>query len=224
MCLLPLPEGEKGFRAFCLNDFESVLSMLKELKIYKLEPAVFGVIICVFLMISRFLGNAVNSQKLLSLNTVLILVVLCVSVHLVRRTSELFQKHVWNSPWSFVLLLMPLINLVVTGLQFVADAPAFFGSAAFNAALIFVSMPVFMCLYFVYIAFKLPSNKVLGKLSVILSVLGVVYIVFRLVSIFAPDLPSEIFSHYSELSLVIYILSVACFIFSADPLRRITQN
>lgn len=225
MCLLLLRRrGEKGFRAFWANEIESEVIILKELKIHKLQPAVFGVIICVFLVISRFLGNAANSH-LLSLNTVLILVILWLSVHLVRRTSELFQPHVWNSPWAFVLLLMPLINLVVTGLQFIADAPAFFGSAAFNAVLIFVSMPVFMCVYFAYVAFKLPSNKAIRKLSLTLCFAGLVYIVFRLVSVLAyADLSTDIFTHYSDISLVIYILSVACFIFSAYSLRSVAQN
>ncbi|MCH5198606.1 MAG: hypothetical protein J1E34_06835 [Oscillospiraceae bacterium] len=203
---------------------------MKDIKNYKLQPAVFGVFICIFLQISRYLGSSDASQRLLSLNTVLIIVILFLTLHLVRRTSELFQQHVWNSPWTFVLLLMPLINLIVTGVQLIADASEFFKGVWVNAVLIFVSMPVFMCVYFAYISFKLPKNKAVRIISILMFGLGVIYVFFRLYSVAVypsdkvlSETVSAIFSHYSEISLVINLLSVACFIVSAKPLQEETH-
>jgi|GEM_PF-1879207 len=204
---------------------------MKESKNYKLQPAVFGVFICVFLIISRYLGNSGSSSRMLSLNTVLIIVLLCLCLHLVRRTSELFQDHVWISPWAVVLLAMPLINLVITGVQLIIDASAVFSSGAFSAALIFLSMPVFMCLYFLYLTYKVPDNRPLRAISVVLSVIGIVYIVFRLLSavIFPAAVSSGrnindtlevICSNYADISLAIYLLSIAGFIISAVSLSR----
>ena len=197
----------------------------------KLQPAVIGIVICVLLMISRYLGNASASTWLLSLNTVVIIVVLCLSLHLVRRTSELFQKHVWNSVWTLVLLIMPVFNLLVTGVQLIADMPAVLHSPVFNAVLILFSLPVFMCVYFLFLSVNFQDNRTLRILSFILTLSSFVYVIFRLISVIilptvkasgktVPEALINLFSHYPEISLLIFLLAIIGFIVSNKEIKQ----
>ena len=147
----------------------------------KPPPAVFGVAISVLLLASRYFG-ASSGAGLESLNTVIVIAALCLCLHLVRRTSALFQPHVWSTPATVVLFALPMATLIVTGLQLIfAKAPSFLSSKPFLTVLIFASAPVFLCAYFVYISKKLQSRQ-LRAFSLVLAGVGTLYTLLRLLN------------------------------------------
>ena len=127
------------------------------------------------------------------------------------------------------------MNLLVTGVQLITDITLYFNSHVFNAILILLSMPVFMCVYFSYIVYKLPQNKQMKALGILLDAVGVIYVVFRLFSVIIfPVLVdsgkeinivlNNVFSHFPEISLIIYFISVICFFVSAGELSGNSQK
>lgn len=152
---------------------------MEEKKTFILKPGVLGIIISVMLIVSRFLGfSAVTEIK--SLNTVLVIVLLILCVHLVRVTSAMRQPNVWNSKDTLLLFLLPIVMLAVTLIQLIMEPPAFITSRVFSAVLIFLSVPVFLVVYFLYLSGRLPQNKTLKEFSRILLGTGIVYVVLRL--------------------------------------------
>ena len=158
----------------------------------KTSPAVFGVAVSVLLLASRYFGAASGAGPE-SLNTVIVIAALCLCLHLVRCTSALFQPHVWSTPATVALLALPMATLIVTGLQLIfAKAPSFLSSKPFLTVLIFVSAPVFLCAYFVYISKKLPGNRQLRLFSRILAGVGALYTLLRLLNAIIFPLIEEI--------------------------------
>ncbi len=154
---------------------------MEEKKKLRPQPGVTGVVISALLIASRFFGSA-DAVALRSMNTVLVLVMLIFCLHLVRGTSLWRQPHVWNAWNTLALFLMPLIMLLITALQLIMEPPAFFTSYVFSAALIALSMPIFLCCYFWYASWLLPENRALRVFSRVLAVAGILYAVLRLTS------------------------------------------
>ena len=154
---------------------------MEEKKKIRPQPGVTGVIISALLIASRFFGSA-DSVALRSMNTVLVLVMLVFCLHLVRGASSRRQPHVWNAWNTLLLFLMPLVMLLITALQLIMEPPAFLTSRVFSAALIVLSMPVFLCCFFWYVSGRLPENRPLKVFSRVLAVAGTLYAVMRLAS------------------------------------------
>ena len=154
---------------------------MEEKKKIRPQPGVTGIIVSVLLIASRFFGSA-DSVALRSLNTVLVLVMLVFCLHLVRGASSWRQPHVWNAWNTLALFLMPLIMLLITALQLIMEPPAFFTSPVFSAALIVLSMPIFLCCYFWYASWLLPENRALKVFSRVLAAAGTLYAILRLTS------------------------------------------
>ena len=152
---------------------------MEEKRIFRVHPGVLGIIVSILLLLSRFM---VNSQivALESLNTVVVIVMLLLCVHLVRATSVRRQPHVWNAWDTLVLGLMPLVMLVITLVQLIMEPPAFITSRVFSALLILVSVPVFLSCYFLYLSARLPHNKTLRVFSRLLLCAGSVYVLLRM--------------------------------------------
>lgn len=154
---------------------------MEEKKKIRPQPGVTGIIVSVLLIASRFFGSA-DSVGLRSMNTVLVLVMLIFCLHLVRGASSWRQPHVWNAWNTLALFLMPLIMLLITALQLIMEPPAFFTSPVFSAALIVLSMPIFLCCYFWYASWLLPENRALKVFSRVLAAAGTLYAILRLTS------------------------------------------
>ena len=182
-----------------------------------------GIVIAAMLLASRYLGAA-EGTGLSSLNTVLVIVALCLCLHLVRRTSALYQPHVWNAPVTMVLFMLPVATLLATGLQFLfLQAPSFLTSKPFLTVLIFVSVPVFLCFYFLYVSAKLPDNRQLHLFSRVLLCVGVAYTLLRLLDAVVFPLIAEtagrainptilrIASWNKHLSFLIYVMAFGGF-------------
>ena len=152
---------------------------MEEERKFILKPGVLGMIISVMLIVSRFLGFSAL-MELKSLNTVLVIIMLVLCVHLVRVTSALRQPNVWNAKDTLFLFLLPIAMLAVTLIQLIMEPPAFITSRVFSAVLIFLSLPVFFICYFLYLSGRLPQNKTLKEFSRILLGTGIVYVVLRL--------------------------------------------
>ena len=152
---------------------------MEEKRIFRVHPGVLGIIVSILLILSRFM---VNSQivALESLNTVVVIVMLLLCVHLVRATSVRRQPHVWNAWDTLILGLMPLVMLVITLVQLIMEPPAFITSRVFSALLILVSVPVFLSCYFLYVSARLPHNKTLRVFSRLLLCAGSVYVLLRM--------------------------------------------
>lgn len=203
---------------------------MKEVKNPKPNPGVVGIVICVLMIASRFAGAA-ESAALGSLNTILVIVALILCLHLMRRTSALFQDHVWNAGATCVLMAFPVITLAVTVIQLIAAPQVFQTSRLIAALLILLSMPVFLCLYFFYISRKLPQFRTMRVFSRILLGLGGVFLLLRLLGdIVFPwiisgghsvhALLSSAAAWNTYLSFAIYVLSLAGFIVLLNDLRH----
>ena len=209
---------------------------MSERKTIKPYPGVIGTVISVMLIVSRYLGAA-EGAAIGSLNTVLVIVALCVCVHLVRRTSDLTQPHWWDSPFTLVLYALPLATLLATGVQIVLmSTPAFLTSKPFLTVLILLSIPVFLSAYFLYAARLFPASRSLRAVSVILLVLGCVYVLLRLADAVVLPLIAEaaakeiapavlgVASWNRHLSFIIYIVALFGFIFLHLELKNETRQ
>lgn len=203
---------------------------MSELKQIKPRPGVVGIVVTVLLLVSRYLGAA-STTALESLNTVLVVIALILSLHLVRRTSALYQPHVWNSAFTFVLFLFPLLNLLAAGLQLLLKNAAFLNSKPVLAALILVSVPVFFCVYFIYISGKLPNSRSMFVFSRILASVGAVYMLLRLLDtvlfplladragLQIPPALLRVAGWNTHISFLIYLMSFAGFILLHNELK-----
>lgn len=194
---------------------------MKKLFKYNFPPEGFGVAVCALLMCSRHLG-VLESAHMQALNHVLVVFILCVCVHLVRRTAALTHIHVWNDKLLSVLWGMPVLNLIVTALQLVLGEKPFFSSFVFVTVFILLSLPTFFMLYFVFACRKLCGEKVFKISCIVLWCYGAVYTVIRIFDRVAVPLLTasgaelnekliKFLSASSELSIWVYVLSIVCF-------------
>ena len=196
---------------------------MEEKRKFRAHPGVLGIIVSVLLILSRFMVNS-GMIALESLNTVAVIVMLLLCVHLVRVTSALRQPHVWQAAGTLLLFLMPLAMLVITVVQLIMEPPAFITSRVFSALLILVSVPVFLSCYFQYVSAWLPRNKTLRVFSRMMLCAGVVYVVLRLLdAVILPiveDLSGKtvapavyaVTGSNTQISFIIGVLSLAGFI------------
>ena len=196
---------------------------MEEKRKFRSHPGVLGIIASVLLLASRFM---VNSQMiaLQSLNTVVVIVMLLVCVHLVRVTSAKRQAFVWRSWDTLILFLLPLAMLAITAVQLIMEPPAFITSRVFSALLIFVSVPVFFSAYFWYVSGRLSQNRTLRVFSRLLACAAGVYVVLRLLDdVVFPVIEAgtgkalnptllAVSGSNTSLSLLIGVLSLAGFI------------
>ncbi len=147
---------------------------------YSVTPGFVGLLACVLLILSRYFSN-VAGAGMESLSTVLVIVALCVCVHLVRRTSALYQPHVWNAWQTVGLAALPITMFLLVIAQIILfRTPAFFETRTFSAVFTLVSLPVFFCLYFLYVGGKKRGGKKLRVFSRVLLAAGIAYTVLRL--------------------------------------------
>lgn len=186
-------------------------------------PGIVGCIISALLVVSFLLPRVwYANPKVDAINNILVIVILCLSVHMVRKTSDMFVEHVWKKTTFLVMLSIPVINLLVTAIQLVWNNPAISRNVLFNVFLLFISLPVFLCYYFSVLQ-KYTKNKLFRIISLILDIAGILYFVIRLADkIILPlamvagyDLRSIVNVAESLspwFSFVIYILSFVSFI------------
>ncbi len=196
---------------------------MEEKKKFRAHPGVLGIAVSVLLILSRFMVNS-RMLALESLNTVVVIIMLLLCVHLVRVTSERRQPHVWNSWDTLVLGLMPLVMLVITVVQLIMEPPAFITSRVFSALLILVSVPVFLSCYFLYVSARLPRNRTLRVFSRLLLCAGSVYVVLRMLDAVILPIAEElsgktvapavyaVTGSNTHISFIIGVLSLAGFI------------
>lgn len=197
-----------------------------------IAPSILGCIISILLAVSFVLTRL---KTLSAFNTVLIIVILCMSVHLVRITCALYFPHVWKSVPFSVLLLIPVTYLLVTAAQFIRSNATFFGSAVFNVFLILISLPMFCCYYFSVLSFFYKGKHSLKVMTVIIDVAGAVYCFVRLADkIFIPlasngtndlSVVGEVYDVISPyFSLCIYVLAFVNFIIWAKYFGGTQKN
>ncbi len=212
--------------------------MLEQKKISNRSGFV-GCFMSVLLVVSFFLPRIwVDNPTVNSFNTVLIVVILCLAVHLVRITSALFFEHVWNNLRFSFLWLIPVFNLLVTASQFIWGSMTFMQSPVFLTLLVMFSLPAFCCYYFSVISFFCVKEKRLKISTCILDAAGLLYVLIRLADkVFLPlfekmgndiaSLIETLFSVSPWFSLVVYCLSFFSFIICAKCLngaKTVSEN
>ncbi len=192
------------------------------------KPAFMGFIMSVSLIISFFLPRIwKNNDTVESFNTVFIIIILCIAIHLVRTTSSLFYEHVWNNIGFTVLLGIPVLHLVIIAVQFIWGNPAFMQNPFFTAFLVIFSVPAFFCYYFTVLWLFCRREKSLMLSTIVLDAVGFVYGLIRLADLVILPLFSNavdgailfvdrLVSFSPWFSLVIYALSVVNFIICAN--------
>lgn len=199
-------------------------------------PVIIGCVISIFLIVSFFLPRIwAGNITVESFNTVLVVITLCLSVHLVRKTSAIFYKNVWNSPFFTMLLLIPVLNLIIIACQFIWGELTFFSHPFFSGVLVLVSLPAFCCYYFSVLFFLTKKKKNLLLSNILLDLAGGIYIIFRLVDrslfpiaeIYGVEIAAfieKLFSASSYASLVVYVLAFINFIICGKILAGAEQN
>ncbi len=198
-----------------------------EQKRYSVKPGLVGAFMSLLLIVSFFLPRIWQNNKTVeSFNSVLIIIILCLAIHLVRVTCSLFVEHVWNNIGFTVLWLLPVFNLLVTASQFIWGDLAFFTHPAFVSCLILFSLPAFCCYYFNVIWYYCKRDKTLMITAGILDAVGLVYILIRMtdrvILPLAAGTGKEIagfiefmFSLSPWISLSLYVLAFISFVISA---------
>lgn len=178
-------------------------------------------IACVLLMCSRHLGS-LEANGMQALNHVLVVVILCLCVHFIRRTAGVTRIHVWNDKLLAFLWCLPVFNLIVTAFQLMLGDRPGFTSPIFLTVSVLFSLPTFFCLYFIYAVRKLCGEKVLKLSCIVLWGFGGAYTVLRLFDrvvfplLTASGMTLNVYllktaAASSALSMVIYALSIVCF-------------
>ena len=146
----------------------------------RLFPWVLGLAVAVLLIGSWWMSRDAKNERLQFWNQILTILTLVLCVRLVRRASALFQPHVWNDPFAFFLLLIPIVNLSVDVLGIVMPKlGSVFGTDGFGFALMLIDMPVFFCLFFRYMRKKTEKRVPPAALNAILLILTVSHLVLR---------------------------------------------
>lgn len=198
-----------------------------EQKKYSPKPGIIGCFMSVLLIVSFFLPRIWKDNPTIeSLNTVLIIVIMCLAVHLVRQTSSMFFEHVWNNIGFAILWLIPVSNLITAACQFVWEDLAFMQGSMFTTFLIIFSLPALCCYYFTVIWLFCIREKALMISTTILDAIGLIYMLIRLadrvVLPLVADAGKEIAAFVDSMvslsplfSLAIYVLSFINFIICA---------
>lgn len=208
---------------------------------YKISPTVFGICSCIFLLcswgLSRILQqmeahDVINNvsplfvRRIEVLNYLFVFVSLCICVHFVRGTAQLFEKHVWEIPYLLVLWCVPVFNLAVTLWSLISPDSVLFGNRFFEALLVVFSLPLFFCCYFIYIFRNFAffrEERLFRLFFVLLFASGFVYLVLRfcdnvlfpLISQFSSfEIPAAVLrlaAFSGKLSVVVYLFAIVCF-------------
>ena len=207
-----------------------------EQKKYSIKPGLTGCFLSVLLVVSFFLPRLwKNNSTVESFNTILIVLIMSLAVHLIRITSALFYDHVWNNIGFTVLLLIPVTNLITTACQFVWGNISFIQSSLFTAFLIIFSLPAFCCYYFTVIWLFCIKDRALAISTTILDAVGLIYILVRLADrVILPvvedtgaqmvDFIDTMVSFSPAFSFVIYVLSFVNFIICAKLFNSVKRN
>ena len=195
-----------------------------EQKRYSMRPGITGAFMSFLLIVSFFLPRIWKSnQTVESFNSVLIIIILCIAVHLVRVTCSLFKEHVWDNVGFSVLWLLPVFNLVVTAAQFIWGETQLFVHPFFVALLVLLSLPAFCCYFFNVIWLFCKRDKTLMIGASILNAVGLIYILIRLADkVFLPlaegtGVEIAAFIEFMVslspwISLAVYVFSFICFV------------
>ena len=203
-----------------------------EQKKLSMKPGLIGCFISVLLIVSFFLPRIWEQNITVeSFNTVLIVIIMCLCVHLIRITSSLFFDHVWKNIGFTVLWLIPVFNLVVTASQFIWGNIEFMHTPVFMTLLILFSLPAFCCYYFTVIWLFCKRDKKLMITTSVLDAIGLLYCFIRLADkVILPafqdtghniaSLVESMVSFSPMFSLIIYVLSFVNFIICANVFNR----
>lgn len=205
---------------------------------YKISPTVFGVASCFFLLcswgLSRILQQLDETAEIASVgpmfvrkievaNYLLVFFSLCFCVHFIRGTAQLFDKHVWEIPSLMILIAMPVFNLAVTLLSLLDPDSALLNNAVVSTLLVFFSLPAFFCYYFIYIARVFRDARMLRRASLLLCIVGGVYLFLRFCDnvVFPLIEKNNVYeilpsvraaaAFNNRVSALLYVLAVLCF-------------
>ncbi len=208
---------------------------------YKISPTVFGVCSCFFLLCSWGLSQILQQlgadnviktvdplfiRRIEVFNYLLVFASLCICVHFVRGTAQLFEKHVWEILYLLTLWCVPVFNLCVTFLSLIMPDSALFRNGFIAAVLLVASMPAFFCYYFIYVfrSFRFLRKKRLFRVFfAFLIASGLVYFLLRLCDNILFPLLSQASSvslspallrlaaYSGRLSAVVYLFAGVCF-------------
>lgn len=147
------------------------------------NPGILGCIATFMLIVSFFLSKYLKGNVTVNaFNSIIIVIIMCLEIHLIRKTASMKHDHVWNSIPLSLLWLMPVFNLVVVAFQFFGGgASAIISGYIFTSVLIIFSLPVFTSLYFFYIAKNVNNEPVLRYTGIVMSVLTLIYLILRLI-------------------------------------------
>ncbi len=191
-------------------------------------PGITGAVMSLLLIVSFFLPRIWEGNSTVgSLNTVIIVVIMCLAAKLVKETSELYGEHLWNNKIFPVLMSVPVFNIIITAVQFVVPDASFMLHPVFLTLLVISSLPAFCCYYFTAMWLHFKRDRRLIITSAIVDCTGLVYILIRLSDkVFIPalslqgneisDMVDKMVSFSPWFSLVIYLLSFANFIICAS--------
>ncbi len=201
----------------------------------KLPPSVFGILSCALMTVSLLLPRIGGI-----LNFILVVVTLCICVHFVRSTAQIFDKKVLQMPSLVILICMPIFNLLTAAFELLLPGNPFMESAPFSVVLIAFSLPAFFCYYFLYVVRKDPVSRLFVAAVAALEAIGAVYLGLKLCdSVVFPLIERggvyEILpgvraaaAGSGRISVAIYLLSIVCFLLlqagSRTKLRNQGQN
>lgn len=194
---------------------------------FSIKPGATGAFMSLLLIVSFFLpriwegNNTVNS-----VNTIIIVVILCLAAKLVKDTSELYGEHLWVHKIFPVLMSVPVFNLLITAVQFVVPSATFMLHPIFLTLLVISSLPAFCCYYFTAMWMHFKRDRRLMITTVIVDGAGLLYILIRLADrVIIPalslqgneisEIVDKLVSFSPWVSLLIYLLSFANFIICA---------
>lgn len=183
---------------------------------YQFTPAAWGVAACLLSLV-LMLTTGLSAWIPGWINTVILLLILFICIHLVRGTAKTHDKHVWEIPPLAVLICMPVFNLAVAALQMVSPDAPFLNNAWFSLPLAFFSLPAFFCGYFFYAARAFRAGRPLRVALGFLYAAGAGYVLLQLTDklllpllrIPVPFVPGRL---GAALSAAVYGLGALCFV------------
>ena len=194
---------------------------------FSMKPGLTGAFMSLLLIVSFFLPRIWEGNTTVgSINTILIVVIMCLAAKLIKDTSTLYGEHLWVNKIFPVLISVPVFNLIVTAVQFVVPDAQILQHPVFLGLLVIASLPAFCCYYFTAMWLHFKRDKRLVITSAIVDAAGLVYILIRLSDrVVIPALMLQgneidalvdsLVSFSPWFSLVVYILSLANFIICA---------
>lgn len=194
---------------------------------FSMKPGLTGAFMSMLLIVSFFLPRIWEGNTTVgSINTLLIVVIMCLAAKLIKDTSTLYGEHLWVNKIFPVLMSVPVFNLIVTAVQFVVPDAQILQHPVFLGLLVIASLPAFCCYYFTAMWLHFKRDKRLVITSAIVDAAGLLYILIRLSDrVVIPALMLQgneidalvdrLVSFSPWFSLVVYILSLANFIICA---------